>query len=171
MTSTNPFRPPLAPDPAPDARASAAPVAVVLMMAVLGILVLASVFAIGTFAFLVARGSPFQPPPGFVAGLLVHVGLLTLCAAALAGLYRARRWSRLLALVFVGLLVVTGEELPVEFLLPGSALRPGAHLARFAIPAMGLWWAWALGFSARGRRYFGLPPITSLRQGFTNKRR
>ncbi len=157
---------------APESSRPARPPAVLLLMAVLGAFALVSLASLATIAFVVARERPLPAVHGLAAGALLNLALLVGYVLLLAGLVRARRWARLAGLVFIALTVMLVMDLPA--ILPGSQSTTGAAVllgGEAVACALGLWWAWAFAFSARARRHFGLRPITSLRQLFTNRPR
>lgn len=169
MTDVNPYRPPqTTPPDAPASPRPARPPAVFLMMAALALTALSQLAGLVGFAAIFAKeGSP-QAWPSLGAGMLLNIVLISGCTLLIVGLARARRWARLLCLVFLALLAMTIVQLPTILTATHEAATLGSEAV---VAALGLWWGWALGFSASARRYFRLAPITSMRQLFTNRPR
>ena len=77
--------------------------------------------------------------------------------AAIRGMWRRRRWSRWMGLGLIALMALWSALAPDTTAYVNEAERNGGFIARgVMIPLLCLWWAYALGFSAKARRYFGL---------------
>ena len=163
MTPENPYRPPLA-EPAdgttvPLADPSAPrPIAVWIMVLALGVMLAASGSGLMRAVIAVADGRAAGASTAVVALVVARLaamfGTYLTCAY---GLWRRRRWARWLGLFLIGALLAFCLLRQDTSFHADDAERAGALLAQYVlIPAACVWWGWALAFSAKGKRYFGV---------------
>ena len=165
MTSDNPYRPPVATPPdvidaAPEPELSPRPISVWLMIVALALLSLAALFGETMLVSDVTRGAPRASTHAMLVTLLVIQAVKLLVGVTLMiGLWRRRRWARWLGLLCCAGLVVFSVMRRDQSVHASDAERAGGDLAQYVLlPALCVWWGWALAFSAKGRRYFGLLP-------------
>lgn len=171
MSLDNPYRPPVAttagvPDDAPAPDIAPRPISVWLMVVAMALLSIAALYGeskLATDPALAAQRA--TAPMVFATVALIQTAKLALALTLLVGLWRRRPWARWLGLLYaVGLLIFCIMR-PDHRLHGDDAERAGAELGQYVIiPALCVWWGWALAFSAKGRRYFGLQAVKALRQ-------
>ncbi|WP_422085599.1 hypothetical protein [Variovorax sp.] len=94
--------------------------------------------------------------------ILPSVGLRLAIAGVilvvLVGIFKRKHWGRWLGLLALALLAATSIFGTDTTDYENQAQRAGGMLAQFVLtPLLIAWWVYAFGFSAKAKRYFGLP--------------
>lgn len=135
------------------------PVAVWLLMACL--LALGLFFVIGAAQFVGTVFTHWGEIRNF--GLLIgavawRLALIAAFLAAIYSLYRGHTWSRWLGVTLLVAFAAFSIFRPDTTSYANDAERAGGQLGRlFLFPLLFAWWAYALAFSAKARRYFSRP--------------
>jgi hypothetical protein len=132
------------------------PKSIWLFLIVCGIYAVISV--VGLFkvlAYVATHGSEVTGYAVLAGAIALKVAFLSLTAGPVIGLFYRRQWGRWLALValigVIGFSVLGADSTRYA----SDAERAGGLFARFVlIPAVMLWWAYAIAFSAKSKSYF-----------------
>ena len=153
----NPYSPPESVVLATPARRSPRPISAWLLLTLLALMGIALAVGIAQEIFLLA---PYvRQIPGqwsILLGLGFRLAILGVILIVSAGIFKARRWGRWLGLLVLALLAVTSLFGHDTTTYDSEAERAGGLLAQFVLmPSLIAWWAYAFGFSAKAKRYFG----------------
>jgi len=136
------------------------PIAVWLLIFFLLVFVLIFVVACAQFlGMVVSNWSKIRSVGLLAISLAWRLGLIAVSLAVAYGAYRRRSWSR-----WVGVAAIVGLSV-LLFMVPDTtryandAERAGGFFGRFVImPLLLAWWAYAVGFSLKAKRYFSKNP-------------
>lgn len=152
----NPYTPPQADiaEPISDDRVRR-PIAVWLLIILLTLFTVMFAIAFLRFVGAVATNwSQIQGMGQLVVNLVWRFMLILGFAAAVIGAYRRQPWSKwfgLVLLVSLAAVFIFGVD---NTHYVNSAERAGGQVARVLAPLLLAWWAYALVFSSKARRYF-----------------
>lgn len=135
------------------------PVAVWLLIAC--VLVFGGFFVVGAVQFVGTVFTHWREIQnfGFLIGALAwRLALMAVFIATAYSLYRRHRWSRWLGVALIIAFAAFSIFRPDTTSYANDAERAGGQLGRlFIFPMLFVWWAYALAFSAKARRYFSRP--------------
>jgi hypothetical protein len=156
----NPYAPPQVRTEMPLLREAAPrPVAVWLMIAWLLVFVL--FFVIGAVRFVGAAFAHWGEIQSFgllVGSLAWRLALIAAFLAAIYSLYYRHTWSRWLGVILIVGFAAFMIFRPDTTSYDNDAERVGGNLGRLIIfPLLFWWWAYALAFSSKAKRYFSKP--------------
>ena len=152
----NPYTPPQAKTETSISREPGPrPVAVWLLMVLL--IIFALMFIVATVR-LIRETSDYwssvdDAVPAMIS-LLWHFALVSSFSAAAYGAFRRHRWSRWFGVALLAVLAATilfGAD-TTEY--KNDAERAGGRVGRLLLPALFVWWAYALTLSKKAKRYF-----------------
>ncbi|MGJ7501580.1 hypothetical protein ACSFBF_14575 [Variovorax sp. ZT5P49] len=156
----NPYSPPESTVLAtPESPRSPRPISAWLLLILLALTELALATGIVREVFLLApyfRQIPNQW--SILLGLGFRLAIAGVILVVLVGIFKRKQWGRWLGLLALALLAATGIFGNDTTVYDNQAQRAGGLLAQFVLtPLLIAWWVYAFGFSAKAKRYFGLP--------------
>ena len=137
-----------------------------LLLIVLACIDVGCLITVGRSIFALVHAKGILPSTWEVLRFFVKpAGFFVLFLTLLRGLWLRRRWARWFALLLLAMAFSILGWNADDTAYANDAQRAGGALMNDAIaPALLAWWIWVLGFSAKGRRHFGLQPIRTLQR-------